>query len=180
MNYATMGSYIGHKFVRSVDDYGRQLDARNTFIGSGWTDKTQSKYRDSAKCYVEQYDKYVEPTTRLSIDGQKTRDVNIADSIGLKIAHQAYEDYVNNNGDNIEGPLAGLKYDVNQLFFIAYAQLWCTKSNAEHLNETIVLAKESPAQFRVNGAVSNFEPFADAFKCRQNAPMNPRKKCDIW
>lgn len=178
MNYATMGSYIGHKYVRSVDDFGRQVNARGIYIGSGWTDETQNKYHESTQCYVDQYNKYTEPFTRLTVDGKKTRDVNIADNVGLKIAYKAYKQWVVKNSD--EHILPGLKYNAEQLFFIANAQMWCSKANKKHLNMTIVDGKEAPAQFRVNGPVSNFQPFADAFKCTPNSPMNPRGKCEVW
>ncbi|KAF9338597.1 Endothelin-converting enzyme 2, partial [Linnemannia elongata] len=38
----------------------------------------------------------------------------------------------------------------------------------------------SPAKWRINGAVQNSVGFAEAFKCKAKAPMNPDKKCDLW
>lgn len=37
-----------------------------------------------------------------------------------------------------------------------------------------------PIPVRINGALSNFKEFAEAFDCPIDSPMNPKDKCDMW
>lgn len=40
----------------------------------------------------------------------------------------------------------------------------------------------SPAQFRVDGPLSNLAEFATAFQCKEGAPMvrSGEKRCSVW
>ena len=38
----------------------------------------------------------------------------------------------------------------------------------------------SPAQWRVNGPLSNLTEFAQAFQCKPGDPMVRAERCDIW
>jgi len=53
-------------------------------------------------------------------------------------------------------------YSHEQLFFIAYAQLWAERGSARHAR-------------RLHQALSHFAPFAAAFECPA-----PRTRCDVW
>ena len=36
------------------------------------------------------------------------------------------------------------------------------------------------SHYRVIGTLSNFEEFSKVYKCPVGAPMNPKKKCEVW
>ena len=65
--------------------------------------------------------------------------------------------------------------DNNQLFFISFAQSWCT--SVDMVDPYNV---HSPPRARVLGSIMNSHNFANAFKCSGSAPMNPKNKCMIW
>lgn len=77
--------------------------------------------------------------------------------------------------------LPGLeKFTPEQLYFISYGRVWCSKTRPAALIEQIRSDVHSPARWRINGAVQNSDYFAKAFKCKAGAPMNLVKKCDLW
>lgn len=110
------------------------------------------------------------------LDGVNTQGENIADNGGAKEAYFAYNKWVQRNAP--EGLLPGLKYDQQQLFWIALAQSSCTASD----DDTYIITADdhAPDEFRVNGVVSNMPDFANDFNCPTDSKMNPTKKCSIW
>ena len=38
----------------------------------------------------------------------------------------------------------------------------------------------SPEKYRVNGALANFDEFAQTFQCPIGTNMNPKSKCHFW
>jgi hypothetical protein len=77
--------------------------------------------------------------------------------------------------------LPGLeKYTQEQLFFISYARLWCSKQSPSTLLDLIQSDAHSPAVWRIRGVVQNSPEFAEAFQCKKGSPMNPAKKCEVW
>ena len=67
-----------------------------------------------------------------------------------------------------------------QLFFVGFAQIWCTKSQPEFERLMVTTNPHSLAKYRVIGPVSNFPAFGEAFKCAEGTPMRPAKTCEVW
>ena len=82
--------------------------------------------------------------------------------------------------DNLQLKLPGLEYTPRQLFWISYAQSWCTKYKDGYLKHDILTGVHSPAEFRIIGPLSNLLDFAKDFNCAAGTPMNPIKKCEVW
>ena len=57
----------------------------------------------------------------LQVRGKQTLGENIADNGGLKAAFHAYEDWVENHGEEI--PLPGLNLTHRQIFFLGFSQV---------------------------------------------------------
>ena len=76
--------------------------------------------------------------------------------------------------------LPGLNYTQEQLFFIGFAQVWCSVNTPEALRLQVRNDPHTPSEFRVIGTLSNSHDFAKAFQCPLNSPMNPEQKCAIW
>ena len=74
------------------------------------------------------------------------------------------------------------RYTPNQIFFMAYAQVWCGKMRPEAAINRLLVDPHSPGRFRVNGVVMNQEAFAEAFSCPIGVAMNPdpKKRCSVW
>ena len=62
-----------------------------------------------------------------------------------------------------ELPLPGVNLTNLQLFFVGFAQVWCSTSTPEALKLQILNDPHSPAQFRVIGTLSNSYEFAEVF-----------------
>lgn len=76
--------------------------------------------------------------------------------------------------------LAALGYTTNQMFWISFAINQCTIAKPEFLRELLDDYGGTPAEFRVMGAVMNFQDFANDFDCPVGSHMNPKDKCTIW
>lgn len=57
MNYATIGSLIGHELTHSFDDEGRQYDFDGNLV-NWWDPKTEQRFMERAQCIIDQYGNY--------------------------------------------------------------------------------------------------------------------------
>lgn len=112
------------------------------------------------------------------MNGVNTQSENIADNGGVKLAYRAYNRWVSRNQP--EEKLYALKYDVQQLFWLSFAQKYCFIARDQYLKNKIMLDAHAPHKFRVNGVVSNMQEFATAFNCPVGSKMNPVNKCEVW
>ena len=67
-----------------------------------------------------------------------------------------------------------------QVFFVAYAQNWCTVASPEYQRMQVSSDPHSPAKFRVIGPLQNLPEFHAAFGCAEGTPMRPANACEIW
>ncbi|NP_001088195.1 endothelin converting enzyme-like 1 L homeolog [Xenopus laevis] len=175
LNYGGIGTIIGHELTHGYDDWGGQYDASGNPI-QWWTEDSYSKFLKKAECIVDLYENFTVYNQR--VNGRTTLGENIADLGGLKLAYNAYQKWVRDNGP--ERPLPRLKYTHDQLFFIAFAQNWCIKRRSQSIYLQVLTDKHAPEHYRVMGSVSQFEEFGRVFHCPRNSPMNPVHKCSVW
>lgn len=113
------------------------------------------------------------------MNGKNTLGENISDNAGTKEAYYAYNSWEERNG--IEPRLPGLSnYTSQQMFWIQFANIQCTKFYPDFLKTVVLTNPHSPSEFRVNGVLSNMLEFSNDFKCPPNSRMNPSKKCVVW
>jgi predicted metalloendopeptidase len=177
MNYGAIGFVIGHEITHGFDDQGRQFD-QNGNLFEWWAPNTRTAYLEKARCIIEQYGNFTEPTTNLKLNGINTQGENIADNGGVKESYMAYKKWVSENG--AEPMLPGLDYTPEQMFWISAAQTWCSVYRPEAMKMRITTGVHSPAQFRVLGPMSNMHDFSKDYNCPQNSAMNPAHKCEVW
>ncbi|RLO08886.1 hypothetical protein DYB28_013708, partial [Aphanomyces astaci] len=67
----------------------------------------------------------------------------------------------------------------DKLFYLSYAQSWCSKSTDASLQMSL-RGKHPPSRFRVTGALQNDAEFARVFQCPTDSNLNPSKKCLLW
>lgn len=113
-----------------------------------------------------------------NLNGNQTLGENIADNGGLKAAYHAYLEYTKERAE--PPPLPGLYLTHKQLFFLAFAQVWCSTVMAETANLEMVKDPHSPAKYRVIGSLTNLKEFSDEFRCALGTKMNPKEKCEVW
>ena len=120
------------------------------------------------------------------VRGKQTLGENIADNGGLKAAYYAYKQLIHEQAlhrihDKRNLPLPGLQHLTNdQLFFISFSQVWCSKYTPKASKLQTLEDSHSPARFRVIGVLSNSKEFSRAFNCPSGSPMNPVTKCEVW
>ncbi|KAK6179529.1 hypothetical protein SNE40_011862 [Patella caerulea] len=178
VNYGGIGTVIGHEITHGFDDRGRQFDKTGN-LRQWWTDGIIKKFQEKAQCLVNQYGNYTVPGADMQINGINTQGENIADNGGLKESFQAYRNWVKQNGKE-ERMLPGLDFTPNQLFFVNYAQSWCSNMRQQSSINQILTGTHSPDQFRIIGPLQNSPDFAEAFNCPTSSYMNPAKKCNVW
>jgi len=76
--------------------------------------------------------------------------------------------------------IVGSSYTPKQLFWVSFAQTWCTKYRDEKLKQQILTGVHPPSHFRVLGSVSNIEDFANDYNCPAGSKMNPKTRCSVW
>jgi predicted metalloendopeptidase len=173
---STGGGTIGHEMTHGFDDEGSQFDADGN-LREWWSTSTKAKFAEATACVVDQYAKY-EAVPGVKLNGKLTAGENIADNGGVKLAYQAYHTWRSQQRTPPPSRIDGFTDD--QLYFMAYAQSWCSKMTPEVLESRAHSNPHSPPMWRVNGVVVNQPEFAAAFKCSAGAPMNPGTQCSVW
>lgn len=175
INYGGIGVVMGHELTHGFDDQGREFD-KDGNLNHWWKNETVEKFKHRTKCFVDQYNRY--EINRRHISGNRTLGENIADNGGLQAAYNAYLEFMEGKHEPLTYP--GLDLNHKQLFFISFAQVWCSAVTNETSTLQIEKDPHSPAKYRVIGALSNMKAFSDEFKCNIGSRMNPRKKCELW
>ncbi|KYM76847.1 Endothelin-converting enzyme 1 [Atta colombica] len=175
LNFGAIGVIMGHELTHAFDDQGREYDLHGN-LHQWWNNTTIERFQNRLGCFVEQYNHY--KVQGRNINGQQTLGENIADNGGLKAAYHAYLSMPKSYKDQL--PLPGLNLTHRQLFFLNFAQIWCSSITSE--TEILQIEKDthSPPRYRVIGSLSNLPEFAKEFDCPKNSTMNPVHKCEVW
>ncbi|KAJ8664438.1 hypothetical protein QAD02_006100 [Eretmocerus hayati] len=174
MNFATIGSVIGHEMMHAFDNNGRRFD-RNGNRFNWWDHKTEQEFSKRQQCFVNQYNALFPPGT-FSANAMAAVGENIADSEGLRQAYLAYELWLTNHSQ--ESKLEGLSdFSPKQMFWLSYANTHCAKLNSRVSQR---LDSHAPGRLRVLLPLSNSAEFARDFGCGTNGLMTRGTKCSIW
>ncbi|RYY00092.1 MAG: M13 family peptidase, partial [Gammaproteobacteria bacterium] len=67
-------------------------------------------------------------------------------------------------------------------FFLGFAQVWRLKDRDESMRMRLNIDPHSPEMYRVNGPLSNFDPFYAAFNVKEGAKLylKPENRARIW
>lgn len=179
-NFGAIGSIIGHELIHGFDRIGRQVDSegRNK---NWWSLYSTFLYWTRSQCMKKQYSKFqvqgVMGNELGLVHGNSTLNENIADNGGVELAWDAYRKYMTRFQPETHGVS---EKEGDQMFFLAFGQSMCSKSNDRMLRHQLLKDSHAPNKWRVNGAVMNNMQFATVFNCDSSTPMNPRKKCRVW
>lgn len=177
MNFGGIGMVMGHELTHGFDDQGRKFDGEGR-LTEWWGPDAVSRFESRAGCVERLYDGY-EVQPGVTLNGTLTLGENIADLGGIRQAHGAYLAWAADQPDGDAAPVVeGLTNE--QLLFVSFGQIWCTHAAPETER---VLARTDPhshARYRVNGPLSNYPAFWDAFACEPDTPMHPPQVCEVW
>ncbi|XP_036926899.1 endothelin-converting enzyme 2 isoform X3 [Sturnira hondurensis] len=175
LNFGGIGVVMGHELTHAFDDQGREYDKEGN-LRPWWQNESLAAFRNHTACMEEQYSQYQVNGEKLN--GRQTLGENIADNGGLKAAYNAYKAWLRMHGEEQQLPAVGLTN--HQLFFVGFAQVWCSVRTPESSHEGLVTDPHSPARFRVLGTLSNSRDFLQHFGCPVGSPMNPGQLCEVW
>jgi putative endopeptidase len=177
VNYGGMGAVIGHEMTHGFDDQGRQFDGSGN-LRDWWTAQDAAAYKTRAQLVSDQFDRYTVLDSATHVNGKLTLGENIADLGGLTIAYAALQKSLvgKPRPANIDG------FTPEQRFFLSWAQVWREASRAEAARVQVNTNPHAPAQWRVNGPLSNMPEFARAFSCRPGDAMvrSDSLRAQIW
>ena len=146
INYAKIGSIIGHEIIHGFDDQGRLFD-ENGNLNIWWEKKDDIEYKKIVNKLINLYNKH-------GVNGELTIGENIADIGGIKLSLMAYEKSKNNNVSD----------DEYKLFFKSFAELWRAKITDNYLDEMHLNDPHSPPWHRVNITLKNMPKFNEIYK----------------
>ncbi|GAB4026516.1 M13 family metallopeptidase [Spirosoma koreense] len=165
INYGGIGMVIGHEMTHLFDDQGRQYDASGN-LRDWWTKQDAERFKTKTQAVVNQYNGYT-VLDNLHLNGRLTLGENLADLGGITLAYQAFR--LTKQGSASTEKIDGFTPD--QRFFLGFAQVWRIKVRDETERAGISTDPHSPAKFRVNGPLTNFEPFYRAFDVKPGQKM---------
>ncbi len=175
LNYGSIGVVIGHEITHGFDDEGSKFDAKGN-LKSWWTPEDRKRFMAKAKKVEKQFDSY-EVADGVKVNGKLTLGENIADLGGLSIAYDAYQLQLARTGrEDIDG------LTPEQRFFIGFSQFERESARPEFLKTQVLTDPHSPALFRINGPVSNFEGFYRAYGVKKGDRhyRNPKDRETVW
>jgi putative endopeptidase len=169
------GSTFGHEITHGFDDQGSQYD-ENGNLNNWWTAEDLKKFNEKTKLIVNQFNKFTVLDNK-HINGEATQGENIADLGGLIMGLEAFKktaQYKNNVTINGLTP--------ERRFFLAYGYAWMVNKKDEALASQIMTDVHAPAQFRINGPLSNMPEFYKAFGVKKGDKMylEPALRVSIW
>ncbi|HEY0251741.1 MAG TPA: M13 family metallopeptidase, partial [Kofleriaceae bacterium] len=166
---------IGHEITHGFDDEGSQFDGAGN-LKDWWTPTCKENFEKATTCVVDQFSRY-EPLPGVHLNGALGAGENIADIGGVKLGLQALRRWQKEHAD-AERTVPG--FTDEKLYFLGYAQGWCSKDRPELAATRARVDPHSPPKFRVFGAMRNLPEFASAFSCPAGTPMHPTKSCQVW
>ncbi|CAO3633652.1 unnamed protein product [Cunninghamella echinulata] len=184
MNFGSLGMILAHELTHAFDLNGRLYNSDGK-KGNWWSNDTLNRFTDKVQCFIDQYSNmtvYDEKNKKtLFIDGKLTLNENLADNGGLSVAYDTLKAMqASSSSPQYSLLLPNIHLSPEQLFYIHFAQSFCSKLSPDSLIQQVSTNNHPPTSIRVNGVIQNSETFASHFNCPIGSSMNPKKKCKLW
>ncbi|KAJ3397957.1 hypothetical protein HDU92_000058 [Lobulomyces angularis] len=180
-NFGAIGMVMAHEITHGFDDMGRKFDHKGE-LNNWWTTKDAEDFEKRTKTLEEQFNKYEFFGEKLN--GKLCLGENCADLGGVVLAYEAMKEWLKvehpESMDNLEKDSEGFSLD--QRFFVSFARIWRNLVTKEKALNIIKLDPHSPGEFRVNGVLTNFEPFYKAFNVKEGEKLyrKENERVQIW
>ena len=173
-NLGGIGSAIGHEITHGFDTDGRMYDSKGNYK-NWWSKEDEESYDKLTEKIVTLFDK--EEYMEGKINGNLTLSENLADLGGMAIALEALHALLAK-----ETATPAQRKQAYRDFFTSYATSWRNKDRAKKAKESLYTDVHSPAMFRVNKIVVQFQEFYDAFDIKANDPgwIDPKDRTMLW
>ncbi len=174
-NYGGIGAVIGHEISHGFDDSGSQYD-KDGSLRNWWTVEDRKRFDEKAKLLQQQFDAYT-VLDSLHVNGKLTLGENIGDLGGLNAAYEAFKMTAQGKTDKkIDG------FTPDQRFFLAWAQVWRSKTLPDRSAQLILVDPHSPGEYRAIGAPSNMDAWYKAFNIQPGDKLykKPEDRIKIW
>lgn len=175
MNYGCIGAVIGHEITHGFDDQGAKFDHQGNMKG-WWTPEDKKRFEAKAKRVEKQFAKYA-VADGVPVNGKLTLGENIADLGGISIAFDAYQLELARSGrHDLDG------FTPDQRFFMGFALFERENVRPEFEKTQVLTDPHAPGKFRINGPLSNFDAFYDAFNVTKTDKMYraPKDREMVW
>ena len=175
INYGGIGMVIGHELTHAFDDQGAEFD-KDGNLKNWWTAADYDKFKAKTQLLIDRYDTFT-VLDSVHVKGAMTIGENTADNGGIYIAYDAFK--LTPQGQDTTR-IDGLTPD--QRFCYSIARIWRVKTRDEYMRTYVNTNSHSPAMWRVNGPLMNFEPFYAAYGI-QTGDANyrvPEERIKIW
>jgi putative endopeptidase len=175
INYGGIGGVIGHEMSHGFDDSGSQYDKDGT-LRNWWSKEDLAKFKAKTELLGKQFDAYTVLDT-IHVNGKLTMGENIGDLGGLNVAYEAFK--MTKQGKSktkIDG------FTPDQRFFLAWAQVWRSKTLPETAANLVQTDPHSPAEYRTIGAPVNMDAWYQAFGVKPGDKLykKPEDRIKIW
>lgn len=169
------GSTFGHEITHGFDDQGSLFD-ENGNLSDWWTKEDREKFVAKTKLIVEQFDNYT-VLDSMHVRGENTQGENIADLGGVIMGYEAFKKTQQGQSTEL---ING--YTADQRYFLSYAYAWMVNRTDASLAKQIMSDVHSPAEFRINGPLSDIDEFYKAFNIKKGDKMyrEENKRVKIW
>ena len=158
------GSTFGHEITHGFDDQGSQYD-ENGNLNNWWTQEDLKKFQVKTKLIVSQFNDYTILGNK-HINGDATQGENIADLGGVVMGFEAFK-----KSEQYKTKQKISNLTPEQRYFLAYGYAWMVNIKDEALASQIMTDVHAPAQFRINGPLSNIPDFYEAFHIKKGDKM---------
>ncbi|XP_057327816.1 neprilysin-2-like [Microplitis mediator] len=166
MNFGSSGSYIAFNFASAVSHVGR-----NQTVGKEFVDK-------QLDCFRHQYDDLTDEPKKKNILRNRPEEDMITQYIGFRTSWAAYQDYVTRLGT--EPTLEGLSYTQEQLFWISFAQSFCSEYSNVNEPRNLYNNQLNILEYKMMKLFSNIPEISADFQCPVGSNMNQEPKCTWW
>jgi putative endopeptidase len=177
VNFCRIGAVIGHEMTHGFDSVGRQYDDKGN-LRDWWMPEDAAAFTREAQKLIDQANAY-EVLPGVSNNGALQVTENMADVGGITLAFEALRRHLADHPEeNVE--IDGLTPE--QRCFIAWTQLWTSKSTDGYLRALIAADPHAPTSYRAVAPLQHVQGFYDAFGIGPGDPLwlPPEKRVDAW
>jgi putative endopeptidase len=176
-----IGMVIGHENWHNFDDKGSLYDLQGN-LASWWQKQDKTNFDELMKKIRELFEGFVvveavDGKDAVHMQGELVCGEAISDLMGLRIAYRALQLMIEKYGRTTDE----YGYTDEQRFFIAFGQLWASKSRPEYEAWQANNDPHPIDRFRVNGTLANMPEFRAAFNLPADCPMvlADHLRCDL-